>query len=373
MKIVYLINNTWYIGGQTRVLANKVNYWAEHGYEVYILTTDQINQPPYYPIDPKVKMIDFAIGYIGNEQFSFWKKAKRLSSFLVHHYKVLSQTLKEISPDIVVSMYGKEIYFLPFIKDGSAKVLEAHGARYTWLFSRKGLLGKLHNWLDLRFIRCFDQFVVLTQEDVPNWSIKGTINVPNGNTFEPQDVATLDVPKVIAVGRYGEQKNFENLLHAWAIVHQVYPEWKLKICGQGLDLLDPCIDSLNLRDTVIRYESRDMEREYMDASICALSSRHEGMPMFLLEAMACGLPIVSYACECGPRDLIIDGETGILIEEKQDYNKLAEGIIRLIADEKLRKEMGRKAKKRSSLFSQEAVMQRWTEVFTQLISKKKKQ
>lgn len=83
--------------------------------------------------------------------------------------------------------------------------------------------------------------------------------------------------------------------------------------------------------------------------------------------------MVSYACECGPRDLILDGETGILIEEKQDYNKLAEGIIRLIADEKLRKEMGRKAKQRSSLFSQEAVMQRWTEVFTQLISKKKKQ
>ena len=371
MKIVYLLNNTWFPGGQTRVLANKVNYWVEHGHEVYILTADQIGYPPYYPIDSRVKMIDFAIGYMGADQLGFWEKTKRLSRFLVRHYKLLIQTLKEIAPDIVVSMYGKEVYFLPFIKDGSVKVLEAHGARYTWLFSRKGLLGKLHNWLDLLFIRRFDQFVVLTQEDVPNWPVKGTINVPNGNTFEPQEVATLDVPKVIAVGRYGEQKNFENLLQAWAIVHRVHPEWKLKICGQGLDLLDPCVDSLGLQDTVIRYESRDMEREYMDASICALSSRHEGMPMFLLEAMACGLPVVSYACECGPRDLILDGETGILIEEKQDYKKLAEGLIRLIADEELRKEMGRKAKDRSHLFSQEAVMQRWTEVVTQLISKKK--
>ena len=69
--------------------------------------------------------------------------------------------------------------------------------------------------------------------------------------------------------------------------------------------------------------------------------------------------------------MILDGETGILIEEKQDYKKLAEGLIRLIGDEELRKEMGRKAKDRSRLFSQEAVMQRWTEVFTQLISKKK--
>ena len=269
-------------------------------------------------------------------------------------------------------MYGKEVYFLPFIKDGSVKILEAHGARYTWLYSRKGLLGRLHNWLDLRFIRRFDQFVVLTQEDVPNWDVPSTVCVPNGKTFEPQTVASLDIPKVIAVGRYGEQKNFENLLQAWDIVHRACPNWRLKICGQGLDLLDPFIESLGLTDSVDHYESRAMGKEYMDASICALSSRHEGMPMFLLEAMACGLPIVSYACECGPRDLIVDGETGLLIEEKQDYKKLAEGIIRLIQDDELRKKMGAKAKDRSSLFSQESVMQRWTELFTELIAKKKK-
>lgn len=372
MKIVYLLNNTWYPGGQTRVLANKVNYWAERGHEVYILTADQIGKPHYYEIDPRVKTLDFAIGYMGADQLNLLQKVRRLSRFFVRHYLLLKRTLTEIRPDVVVSMYGKEVYFLPFIKDGSVKVLEAHGARYTWLFSRKGLLGKLHNWLDLRFIRCFDQFVVLTQEDVPNWDVLGTVSVPNGNTFEPQTVASLEVPKVIAVGRYGEQKNFENLLQAWDIVHRVCPNWQLKICGQGLDLLDPFIESLGLTDSVVHYESRDMEKEYMDASICALSSRHEGMPMFLLEAMACGLPIVSYACECGPRDLIVDGETGILIEEKQDYKKLAEGIIRLIQDDELRKKMGRMAKDRSSLFSQESVMQRWTKLFTELIAKKKK-
>ena len=107
MKIVYLLNNTWFPGGQTRVLANKVNYWVEHGHEVYILTADQIGYPPFYPIDSRVKMIDFAIGYMGTDQLSFWEKTKRLSRFLVHHYKLLSQTLKEISPDIVVSMGAK--------------------------------------------------------------------------------------------------------------------------------------------------------------------------------------------------------------------------------------------------------------------------
>ena len=372
MKIVYLLNNTWYPGGQTRVLANKVNYWANHGHEVYILTADQDRNPSYYEMDPRVNTIDFAIGYMPADQLCILQKARKLIGFLTRHYSLMKRTLQEIHPDVVVSMYGKEVYFLPFINDGSVKVLEAHGARYTWLYSRKGILGKLHNWLDLRFIRRFDQFVVLTQEDVSNWDVPGTVSVPNGNTFEPQKVASLDVPKVIAVGRYGEQKNFENLLQAWDIVHRTCPNWQLKICGQGLELLDPFIESLGLTDSVVHYESRDMEKEYMDASICALSSRHEGMPMFLLEAMACGLPIVSYACECGPRDLIVDGETGILIEEKQDYKKLAEGIIRLIQDDELRKKMGKMAKDRSSLFSQESVMQRWTKLFAELIAKKKK-
>ncbi len=84
------------------------------------------------------------------------------------------------------------------------------------------------------------------------------------------------------------------------------------------------------------------------------------------------MPNVSYACPCGPRDIIIDGETGILVEELEDYHKLAEGIIRLIQDDELRKKMGKRAKELSVRFSEESVMQRWTELFTELIAKKKK-
>lgn len=372
MKIVYVIQNTWYAGGQTRVLVNKANYWVERGHDVYVITTDQANLPPYYPIDERVHMIDLGISYLIFDQQPFLKKLLVLPRLFLRCRNRMQKVINQIQPDIVVSMFGKDVYVHPFITTDAVKVLEAHGSRYTWLSSRKGIVGKLHNWLDLQVIRRFDQFVVLTKEDVPNWEVPGTVNMPNGNTFEPQSVASLDIPKVIAVGRYGEQKNFENLVQAWDIVHRACPDWQLKICGQDLEHLDPLIDSLGLKDTIVHYESRDMEREYMDASICALSSRHEGMPMFLLEAMSCGLPIVAYACECGPRDLIVDGETGILIEEKQDYKKLAEGIIRLIEDEDLRKSMGRKAKERSLLFSLDSVMQRWTELFSSLIARKKK-
>lgn len=95
--------------------------------------------------------------------------------------------------------------------------------------------------------------------------------------------------------------------------------------------------------------------------------------MFLLEAQACGLPIVAYACECGPRDIIVDGETGLLIEEKQDYKRLAEGIIRLIEDEPLRKAMSKKARERSALFTPDTIMRRWEELFNELIKEKQGQ
>lgn len=370
MKIVYIINNTWFPGGQTRVLTNKVNYWAEQGHEVYILTADQIGYPPFYPIDSRVIQKDFAVGYMGADTASFFDKVGRLLRFTQRHRRLLTKELKEIRPDIVVAMYSKEIYFLPFIQDGSAKVVEAHGGHYTWEFSRPGLFGKLHNWFDRLFLRRFDRFVVLTEEDLPNWSVKRKLSIPNANTFEPKETAKLDAKVVIAVGRHGEQKNFENLLEAWKIVHAHHPDWQLKICGQGLHLLDPTIEALGLQDSVVHFETKNMEKEYMSASICALSSRHEGMPMFLLEAQACGLPIVAYACECGPRDIIVDGQTGILVEEKQNAQRLAEGIIKLIEDEPLRKEMGRQARIRSALFTPDVIMHRWEKLFQELIIEK---
>lgn len=367
MKLVYLINNTWYAGGQTRVLANKVNYWVEHGHEVYILTTDQLGRQPFYEIDPRVKMIDFDIRYIQADQLSRWGKVKLNPTLLRHHWRHLKKTLFEIRPDITISMFGKDMYLLPFIKDGSAKILEAHGARYIWIKSRKGILGKLQNWIDLQIIKRLDYLVTLTNEDRPTWEVPNAICITNASSFEPDTLAALNVPKVIASGRYDPQKNFESLVQAWAIVHKVHPEWSLKICGQELHNLDPLIEDLGLQGNIDIHESTDMLSEYMDSSICACSSWHEGLSMILVESHMCGIPAVSYACPSGPREIIADGETGFLIPEVGNHANLAQAIIRLIEDERLRKEMGKKARERAlNMFSVEVVMNKWIDLFNKL-------
>ena len=372
MKIAYVINNMWYSGGQTRVIANKLNYWAEEGHDVYLLTADQFDHGDYYKIDPRVKRVDYGLGYFCTDQMPKLKKAFRIIQMLIKHRRLMKQTLEEIRPDVVVSMYDRTIYFIPFLKDPSVKVVEAHGGRYTWIYSRPGFFGRLLNKIELFFLRRFDRLVVLTKEDVSKWDVERVSYVHNANTFYPEEPSPLTAKVVVAVGRYGEQKNFENLIEAWAIVHEQHPDWKLKICGQGLDNLDALIERLGLKDSIICRLSRDMVKEYQESSICALSSRHEGMPMCLLEAQATGLPIVSFDCVCGPSDIIEDGKTGLLIEELQDKNKLAEGIIKLIEDEPLRRSMGAAARERAKLFSPEAVMTRWKDLFTELIEAKNK-
>lgn len=374
MKIVYCILNTWYAGGLTRVLANKANYLAEHGYEVSVITTDQFGKEHYYPMSEKIKFIDLNIAYVGYDALPLYKKLTGVPMKLFQHKQKLAQILKEIKPDVVISLFGKEMFFLPYIQDGSKKIIEAHSSRFTWLDWRRkrGLSGKIQNWLDLFFVRKFDRLIVLTHEDKPDWGALGHIQViPNANTFQPEESSFLENKIVLASGRYGYQKNFEDLIRAWKIVHRVCPEWQLNIRGNGLELLSPLIQELNLTSCISFGASNDMLSECLQSSVFVLTSRYEGLGMVLLEAQSCGVPLVSYACKCGPKDIITNGENGFLVNVG-DLEELANRIIQLIQNEDLRKCMGKSAKKHSEKFSEEKIMEQWKTVFMQLCADKKR-
>lgn len=374
MKIVYCILNTWYSGGLTRVIANKANYLAAEGHEVTIVTTDQLGKGHFYEMSDKIDFVDLRVHYVGFDDKSLFGKLLEVPKRVVWHYKRLRNVLTELKPDIVISTFGRELFVLPFIKDGSKKVLEAHSSHFTWIDSRKdkGWFGKLHTWLDARMIRRFDKFIVLTEEDRPDWGkLSNIIVIPNANTIEPEETAELDNKVAIAAGRYGYQKNFESLIRAWKYVYDACPDWKLNIFGGGVmnSDLQNLIDQLSLTDVVILNPSkRNIFEDYLQSSIYALSSRYEGLGMVLLEAQALGVPLVSYDCKCGPRDIIEDGENGFLVKTG-DERALASAIIRLAKDEQLRKEMGRKAKHYSGKFSEETIMKKWDDLFVELITK----
>lgn len=373
MKIIYSIGATHNSGGMERVLANKANYLVEKGYEVIIVTTDQQDKPPFFELNSSIRQYDLNINYSANNGKGIWNKLLFFPWKQWKHRARLKKLLGEQKADIVVSMFDGDASFLWKTKDGSRKVLEIHFSRYKRLqYNRSGLwkwVDKYRTKQDEAIARKYDRFVVLTEEDRQYWGELPNIRViPNANTFETKEAASLENPRAIAVGRLEEQKGFEDMIRAWQHVYSHYPEWKLSIFGQGSlrqKLLD-LIESLSLKNVVsLENPVSDIKNKYLDSSILLMTSRYEGLPMSLLEAQCCGLPMVSYTCKCGPRDIIRDGKNGYLIPEG-DIQLFAEKVNKIIENQALRKEMGKQGKELSVNFQEDRIMGLWESLFKEL-------
>lgn len=377
MKILYSIAGTYNSGGMERVLANKANWLVAHGHEVIIVTTDQRGESPYFPLDARIKCYDLAINYEENNGKSFLNKLIHYPFKQWKHKARLTALLKELRPDIVISMFCNDASFIPSIKDGSKKILEIHFSRFKRLqYGRKGLW-RLADWwrykTDAKVVSRFDKFVVLTHEDKEYWgNLWNMCVIPNARTFEVNQPATLEAKKVVAVGRLNHQKGFDRLIDAWSIVDNVVSGWKLQIVGDGelREQLQNNIRELGLSNQInIGRAEKDMVSVYKDASILAMSSRYEGLPMVLLEAQAAGLPIVSFECKCGPKDVIENGVDGFLVEDG-DIEQLAQKLVVLMQDANLRKQMGSAAYAHSDRYSEERIMKQWTDLFDEVMEGK---
>ena len=159
------------------------------------------------------------------------------------------------------------------------------------------------------------------------------------------------------------------LIKAWKIVSEQHPDWTLRIYGDGFrEELQKLIDGLGIsRSCILEHTVSNIVDKYCESSIFALSSRYEGFGMVLVEAMVCGVPPVSFACPCGPRDIIDDGNDGLLVP-KENINKLAEKIGYLISHENIRKEMGQRARIHVERFKIDHIASQWKEHFNSLIS-----
>ncbi|WP_455972763.1 glycosyltransferase family 4 protein [Bacteroides congonensis] len=370
MKIVYCIAGTYNSGGMERVLANKANYLARKGYEIVIITTDQRNRCSFFAFDARISFYDLEVNYEENNGGTFLDKLVHYPFKQIKHKRRLTKLLMQLKADIVISMFCNEASFLWKIKDGSRKILEVHFCRYKRLqLERKGvwkLADSFRNRMDIRTVRKYDHFVVLTKEDERYWEDVPRVTViPNMLSFSFTEPASLSNKKVIAVGRYDYQKGFDYLIDAWAIVNKHQPEWVLEIIGGGewKSRLQKQIDESGLQDCIcLKAPTSDIEEEYRQASMLVMSSRYEGFGMVLVEAQSAGLPVISFTCKCGPRDIITDGMDGFLVAEK-DVAGLANTMLCLMQDENMRRSMGMAAMKNSRRFSETAVMGQWEELF----------
>lgn len=378
MKILYLIHSTYNPGGMERVLLNKVRYFVEEkGWEVTVVTTDQHNRPSFYPFPEGVKMIDLGVNYSDDNGKPFVKKFLGYLQRRRLHKKLFKNLLEQEIPDIVDCFYPGECSFVPGLKDGCVMVMELHQSKlFHHQYNRSGLMGladKVRAWMDDRLVRKFDRFVVLTNEDAGLWGeMPGIRVIPNAANFIADKYSDCSAKRVIAVGRLDYQKSFDRLILVWEKVHQQMPDWRLDIFGQGewKEKLQQMIDEKGLGENVkLNAPTKQIGKEYAESSMLVMSSHYEGFPMVMIEAMACGLPAVCFDFKCGPRDIIEEGENGLIVPDG-DIAGLADALVRLMKDDELRKRMGENAKKVVETYSEEKVMAKWVNLYEETIAYK---
>ena len=379
MKILYCTHSTYNPGGMERVLLNKVTYLSQlPGWEVSVVTTDQHQRPPFYPFPEKVRMTDLGINYSEDNDKGTWKKIVGYLRKRKEHKRKLTVLLERERPDIVVSLYPSESSFIPEIKDGSKKVLELHFNKYFRLqYGRSGIIGWIDRWRtrqDERIVRRFDKFVVLTNEDRGFWGNLPNIEViPNAAMHVSDRYSDVENKRVIAVGRLDYQKGFDRLIQAWQRVQSTrrFKDWTMDIFGQGewQEMLQQMINKAGLQSTArINRPTNNIVDEYIKSSLIVMTSNYEGFGMVLVEAMACGVPAIAFDCKCGPKDIIRQGENGLLVHNG-DVDGLADAMMEVMADDDYRKMLSENAKAVVDTYSEQAVMARWLHLFEELTRK----
>lgn len=385
MKILYILKSFAAKGGEERVMADKMNYLAEKGNEIILITSEQGEHAFAYPLHRNISHIDLNTRFFTISNQSLVKKTISLYLMRRQFIKRLTIIVNNLRPDIITSTIVpiKNIRLITQVCKSAniPLILESHLAYKASIKQNdyasntpKRIIAKLFDKWNLRPIRYCSRLITLTKGDADNWHkyCKSVIAIPNPVTYIPD--TTNDIPKIpkriIAVGRLHSQKGFDLLIKAFSLIASEIPEWHIDIYGNGTDkeTLMKLIHERGLDARInLKGETDDIYNEYKKSQFFVLSSRYEGFGLVLIEAMSCGIPCVSFKCDYGPEDIITDGVDGILVEDG-DIEDLAKKILLMATNEGKRMDMGMEARNKVMLFDKNVIMPTWIKLFESIIS-----
>jgi glycosyltransferase involved in cell wall biosynthesis len=266
------------------------------------------------------------------------------------------------------------------MKDGSKKIAESHFCRLSKRIEQDSLpkislKRYLPLWIDgwkKYFIRRYDAFVVLTKDEKVRYTdakAKMVEAIPNPLAFYPEEVPFNNAKQVISVGKLAYRKGIYLLIKAWAKVSRVYPDWKLDIYSDDGDeeALEKAIKAEGLDESLSVHSDSDVRirQEYAGYSLFVMPSLYDGVGLVVAEAMAYGLPCISFDYPGCISEIVRNGEDGLLVEAR-NVDKLADAIVFLIKDKDLRQEMSENARENVKQFLPDKIMPRWIALFQQL-------
>ena len=381
VKVFIFLVSAWGMGGTIRAAINLAGYLADR-YDVEIISTYQRNEEPYFAFDPRVKVVALDDQRKGVRQPPLRKLLNRFSSALYHPADIrkhnhtlwtdlqLVRHLRRAEGIAIASRPGHIMQLTDLALPGLITVgleqmnLGSHAKNLRKAMIRR--YGKL------------DGLAVLTDQDraayqqalngsaPPMWRLPNTVRA-----IEPPR-ADLSAKRIFAAGRYTPQKGYDYLIHAFAPVARKHPDWELKICGNGhtTKRLQARIEQEGIGDqATLAGPTDDVPGEMARASIYALSSRFEGFPLVLVEAMSKGMACVAFDCPTGPADIIDDHRNGLLVPAK-DVEGLTAALMEMIEDEELRRRCGDAAIETARNYTMEAIGPRWEEMLQALLQQR---
>lgn len=386
MKIYFLVYNIYGMGGTVRTTVNTVNYLAEHGYDVEIISLRRISEKPLFNISKKATLtplIDVRRNHLFKKNSNSLKKIikkilLRIPSVLIHKdedlYKMfnlfsdikLLKCLKSIKSGIVVTTIPSfNVMATKFLNKNVITIGQEHKPYDIHSFKIQKMIKKHYHKLDA--LTCVAKRDAEYYKNIVN----NTVFLENGIEI-PIEKAKLENKVIISAGRFVYQKAFDTLLQAFKIVYKKHPDWKLNIFGHGEDknMLKKIIVENDLSNNVrLMPTSKNLNEEILNSSIYALSSRYETFGMVVVEAMALGVPCVSYTTE-GPSEIIKNGEDGILVSPIDDIDVFANAINELIEDKDKRIKIGKKAKKNVQRYSMNNIGIKWEKIISNIKNNK---
>ena len=378
MNLLYCIPHLYNSGGMERVLTQKVNWLAAHtDYTITIVTTEPTPtgmSDIYFPLDKRVKVVALNVDFNADYHkclFSKWLGHTR--RMRLYRQKLTDYILRE-KIDLCISLCGKEIAFLNqlpcrtiaeshFAKEQRTQLLMANHSGWFW-----ALLGRVRTWQLVQAVKPLERLVVLTDADKAAWEKAGCTNVtvipnPCAINSRKSKVESRKTKTVLAVGRLHEQKGFDLLLQAWKPIEKTYSDWSLRIVGEGPKRaeLEAQIESQGLKRVVLAGATNNVLDEYEAASIFVLSSRYEGLPLALIEAMWSGLPCIAFDCPQGPAELLAENR-GWLVPDGDIAELTAQIAYALSHPEEALKRAQKAQSFAQTTYSEAAIMPQWVQL-----------
>lgn len=368
MLVIYSLGR----GGAERIMTELANHWAEEGREVSLITFAPDTESSY-ALNPKVQQRCLQFGgaslTVGHAIFRNITALRRLR-----------RTLRTQGPDVVLSFMTRAnvLTLLAGWGLGCRRIIsERIDPRYdhmplTWRVLRRmsyGLADCIVVQTEAVRVWCAGIKTAWRCKVIPNLLSQGfgTEALRAGNLHSELGLPT-DAKVLVGMGRLTHQKGFDLLIRAFTDCHARYPQWHLVIVGGGdeRDQLLALARECGVAEQVHFPGVSQSPRQWLQlADLFVLSSRYEGFPNVLLEAMACGLPVVSFACPSGPDEIIRDGEDGILVKDG-DVRELARALDALLGDDARRVKLGENAKRNVQRYSREAILPLWDKLLVEM-------